>query len=342
MFAVIDCGSMNTRVYLIKNEQVIGKSQISVGVKDTAATGSKEKLKAGIKEAFSNAAAAAGVSLEEIEYAVASGMITSEIGLLEIPHLTAPVSIEDLAAQAKIVRDTDIFPLPMPVLFIRGIKNDAGSAEWDSIRKIDLMRGEETQAVGLLTKFKGSLPLNILELGSTTKLIHIDKEGRIAGSITTLSGQVYEAVKKETFIGGCVKETGTSDDTEEFFSEEVFKRAYDCVQKSGFLRTLLFTRFIQFALPTTAAQRKFFMEAAIAADDAKVFTEARAMGFQVNADFILVGSKGRCRLYEMLIKRELGAHLNITAITERQDIDMLTVHGAVQIAAKARTNKLSK
>ena len=331
MFAVIDCGSTNTRVYLIDEDKVISKGEVHIGVQDTINSGSNQKLKDGIKEAFEVAAKEASISLQDIQYAVASGMITSEIGLMAIPHLVAPVSLEELANHVQIVNDPTIFPLPIPVVLVRGIKNDCGESHWDNIRKIDLMRGEETQAFGLLAQLAPILPINIVELGSTTKLIHIDKEGRIAGSITTLSGQVYDAVKKGTFLGGCIKDDEKSPKDSEFYSEEIVKRACDCVQKAGFLRTLLFTRFIQFTLPTTAQERKFFMESAIAADDLKIFDEAQELGFDLNTDFIIVGNKGRSRIYEALIKEKVNNQKKIISVCEKKDIEMLAVRGAIEI-----------
>jgi len=333
MFAVIDCGSTNTRVYLIDHETIMGKSEVHVGVKDTTATGSTAKLKEGIKAACVQAAQAADVSIASIRYAIASGMITSDLGLLEVPHMTAPASVDDLAKQVMIVHDPAVFPLDIPVIFVRGIKNDSGNNTWNDVRSMDLMRGEETQTIGLLARLAPQLPVNIIELGSTTKFIHVDVEGRIAGSVTSLSGQVYDAVKKETFLGSCVREEAPA--REAFFAEEIWRKAYECVQEAGFLRTLLLTRFIQFSMKTTAQERKFFMESAIAADDMSVLAEAGAAGFDLKGDYILVGHKDRCRLYETMIRHTFHYEKKMTLVTERADIDMLTVEGAIEIAKRS-------
>lgn len=339
MFAVIDCGSTNTRVYLVKENLVIGKGEVKAGVNDTAITGSKQKLKNGISEAFELAVSSAAVKLEDIQFAIASGMITSDLGLMEIPHLVAPVSVQDLSDNVQIVENPEIFPFNMPVVFVPGIKNNAGESIWDNVRKIDLMRGEETQAIGLVAKLSPQLPVTIIELGSTTKLIHIDKDGRIAGSITTLSGQVYNAVKKETFIGNCVKVQ--EGHTEDFFSLEVLKQAYDCVQNAGLLRSLLFTRFIQFSLPTTAEERKFYCESAIAADDMKIFAEAESQGFHLDGDIIFVGNKHRSRIYETMMREVMGLTNPMTHVTGSEEIDMLAVIGASYVVEKSsKVNQL--
>ena len=335
MFAVIDCGSVKTRVYIVDNNQVIGKSEVRVGVNDTISSGSRQKLRDGIREAVLLAAVDAAAPLACIQYVIAAGMITSEIGLLEVPHFPAPAGVNELADNALVIRDTAVFPLDLPVVFVRGIKNNCGEISWDQIRGIDLMRGEETQVIGILAKYSPQLPVNIIELGSTTKFIHVDEQGRIAGSITSMSGQVYDAVRQHTFIGGCIAGKETQPPAEPFFSQQILESAVKCVEKAGFLRTLLFTRFLQFSLPTTFQERRFFMEAAIAADDMKIFDEAKALGFSLETEFILVGVPARCILYDALIKTRLNAATKIISITEQDDIDALAVLGAAEIASRA-------
>ncbi|MFT8209510.1 MAG: 2-dehydro-3-deoxygalactonokinase [Symbiopectobacterium sp.] len=92
MFVVIDCGSTNTRLYLIKDQAVISKNEIPVGVNSTAATGNNIALKEGIAAGFQQLLAQENLTLNDVRFAIASGMITSNLGLVEIPHLTAPRS----------------------------------------------------------------------------------------------------------------------------------------------------------------------------------------------------------------------------------------------------------
>ena len=55
-----------------------------------------------------------------------------------------------MAEGVTYVNDREIFPLEMPILFIRGIKNAyPDEATYRQIRRIDFMRGEETQIAGL-------------------------------------------------------------------------------------------------------------------------------------------------------------------------------------------------
>ena len=229
MFAVIDCGTTNTRVYIINDEnKIVGRGERRVGVRNTTMTGSKDTLRNGVCEAITEAAENAGITAGEIEFAIASGMITSEIGLKEIPHLIAPAGLEELAASAVMSPGGDAIPMDIPVLFIRGIRNNYGAAILQNIRNVDFMRGEETQVMGILEDFQITEPTTIIVLSSHTKLVHVNAEGKVDASLTTISGQLYEAVCKQTMVGKSL----TEDLTEEP-GGYTFEQIVDAVQDPG-------------------------------------------------------------------------------------------------------------
>jgi 2-dehydro-3-deoxygalactonokinase len=330
MIGIIDCGTTNTRVYILNNQgEVVSKSYKKVGVRDTSISGSRDILKAGLKEAFLDAVGKAGLTLEDIEYAVASGMITSEIGLIDLPHLIAPAGIAELSENVKVIYDEEVFPLDLPIVFIRGIKNNYGDIGISDIRKIDFMRGEETQVMGLLKNKKLKLPMNVIVLSSHTKLIHINAQGQIAGSITTISGQIYEAIRKETIIGSCIKSEG---EEKEFFSKEILQMAYDSVQNAGFLRTMIMPRFMQVLLDTEWYEREFFTGATIAAEDIQILNEAQGyLGYSLDTDFVLVGQQSRCKIYEELIREKVSNSQSIQSISDKEDVDALAIEGVLEI-----------
>lgn len=336
MYAIIDTGTTNTRVYIINDERkVIGKAYKKVGVRETAISGSNEILKNGLAECLNEAVKNADILINDIEFAVISGMLTTELGLIDIPHLIAPVGLDYLASESKIIRNTSIFPIDIPVLYIRGIKNDYGDIGMPGIRKIDFMKGEETQVIGALEKLKPRLPCNIVIFSSHTKLIHVNQKGEIEGSITTLSGQILEAIEKQTFIGKSVAEN-QSDYKDDYFSEHILDIAYKSVSSSGFLRTLMMPRFMEIILDTKSYERKFFLYAAIASEDIKILDEAdQNLGFDTQTDYIFIGNKVRCKIYEYLFRLK-GIKSNITLVWDRDEIDSFAIQGAIKIAYKLK------
>ena len=65
------------------------------GVRDTAVDGNNSRLREAVRGCLAHCVEEAGVSFEELEGIYASGMITSNVGLCEVPHLVAPAGIDD-------------------------------------------------------------------------------------------------------------------------------------------------------------------------------------------------------------------------------------------------------
>jgi 2-dehydro-3-deoxygalactonokinase len=337
-FATIDCGTTNSRVYILNgNAEVIYKGNKQVGVKDTAVNGSNEILKAGLKELFEDTVREAGLDLKDIKFAISSGMITSEIGLMEIPHLQAPAGIEELAAGITPVRDRNIFPVDVPLLFIRGIKNSyPANATYRDIRKVDFMRGEETQLIGLLELYPElPAPLTAVTFSSHTKYFSINADRKIAGSLTTISGQLFDAIKERTFVGKSIAAPdGDADCYDDFFEPEVVEVAYDSVFNAGFLRTLMMPRFMEVLLNEPWYIRRQFIDAAIAAEDLRTLHDFELLNFPLKSSFVLIGYKRRCDIFKYLIERYYGI-TDVKVIFEKTKVDMLSIKGAVTIAQKA-------
>lgn len=336
-FAIIDCGTTNSRIYLLNNKfEIINKGNEKIGVRDTAISGSKEKLKQGLKELFSRIIEEAGLNIKEIKFAITSGMITSEIGLLEIPHLWAPAGVSDLAKNLKIVQDPKIFPLDIPLIFIRGVKNDyPKEATYKDIRIMDFLRGEEAQIAGLLSlKPEINLPAVVIVLSSHTKYIFINKEKEISGCLTTLSGQIYEAIKKETNIGKSI--IGSTPISNNYFNPDLIKTAYDVVQSVGFLRSLMMPRFMEVLLSTEWYERDLFINSAITAEDLKVMSDFSLFKFSPqNSHFVLIGHKQRCEILKFMLEFYYGIEDEIEIIYSKEDIERLSIEGGISIAREA-------
>lgn len=336
-FAVIDCGTTNSRVFVVNETgNIFGRATKKVGVRDTAISGNKEVLKGGLKETLDEAISSAKLTLKDLQFIISSGMITSEIGLLEIPHLWAPVHIDTLANHLVKVHDLTIFPVDIPVYFIPGIKNryDPQSITLEEVGFLDFMRGEEVQVAGLLSTYDVKLPVTILVLSSHTKFIPVDQENKILGSLTTLSGQVFEAIVKETSIGKSIRREDNFDD-EDYLDFKIIDMAYQWVRRSGFLRTLLMPRFLDTLVETKWYERKLFVEGAIASEDIRVTRLFASLHFSLDTHFILLGIKKRCLIYEYLLKEKIGIKKDIWVLTETQDVDRLSIQGSIHLAKKA-------
>ena len=333
MFAVVDCGTTNTRVFIVKDDgRIVASGSKKVGVRDTSITGSRDALRNGVTELFFQVLEENSIADGNIAFAIASGMITSEIGLIEIPHLVAPVGLKELAGGIVKVDDPAVLPIRRPVYFVRGVRNNyPDNAEVKDLRIIDFMRGEEVQCMGVLADPATPTPCSIVALSSHTKVMYIDSERRIVASNTTLSGQFYEALVGSTNIGKSLTPT-QGEQAGGYSYEQLVAAAMECVEHAGLGRTLVMPRFMQVLLKSNSHERNVFVNAAIASDDLKAFSEMRNQGFAGN-HYIFYGNRERCELYEYLLKKTFGADLSISCIHDPEEVGMLTVRGAIFVAA---------
>ena len=112
---------------------------------------------------------------------LASGMIGSARGWREVPYVTAPAALADLAEGVVAAAD-DVYIVP-------GIA--MGETE-----RADVMRGEEVQILGAVES--GAIPSSatIVQPGTHCKWVSLE-DGRIARFITALTGEVFGLLKQQ-------------------------------------------------------------------------------------------------------------------------------------------------
>src|SRR5262249_9480618 len=185
----VDMGTTNTRAWLVRGSELLKRATRPVGVRNTARDKSADGIKSALKEVISELRAN---TARQPECVVAAGMITSPLGLAELPHIDAPAGRDEIASAAKWLEFPELTDLPF--LLIPGVRC---SANRDSR---DVMRGEETLCVGLTALRKTVFPCVLLNLGSHWKAIEIDGERRIHASTTSLAGELIQATLTQTVL----------------------------------------------------------------------------------------------------------------------------------------------
>lgn len=201
-YIAIDGGTTNTRVHLLKSGVVIDTVKIDMGVRINA--NGTDTYKAELKEAICKILSDNILSEKDIERVICSGMITSDLGLMTLPHLTLPCGIEEMAKATENASFPEITSIPF--VFIRGLKTDSTGFE-----NADMMRGEEAELMGLCEKLEESC-LYVLP-GSHSKLIETDKDGKIVSFSTEMTGELIEAISSHTILKGSIDLKNSSLDT---------------------------------------------------------------------------------------------------------------------------------
>lgn len=199
----IDGGTSNTRARLLLGSTLLAVGKRNVGVRDAAIAGSTEPLRRAVSECVNDALSVAGVAIQDVALVCASGMLTSNVGLHEVPHVHAPAGVDDLARGIVLCTLPDV--APKPIHFIPGVRTVPVAASLSNLQAIDVMRGEECEAFGILQAIGRSGPLCILLPGSHTKLLHIDSKSRITASYTTIGGELMQALAQHTILASSVE-----------------------------------------------------------------------------------------------------------------------------------------
>ncbi len=190
-YITIDSGTTNTRVNLVAGGRIADTRKFNVGAKKGMENG--QLLRGALRSGIADILQANQMKEEQLECILASGMITSEFGLVNLPHICAPAGAKELHASLYRCSLQEISNLPF--IFVRGIKT-AG----DSLENTDMMRGEETELLGC---FEGAgtyiLP------GSHSKIIEVDEQGRVVRFKTMLTGEMISALSQNTILKDAVE-----------------------------------------------------------------------------------------------------------------------------------------
>ncbi len=302
MYLVVDSGTTNTRVRLWHEGAVLQSWMEPVGARDTARDGSSDALKAALKRMIAAVDA-------DVEAVICSGMITSNVGLFEVPHVTAPVNIPDLAR--AIVRQDFPEISQLPFYFIPGIKTLGALAD------LDVLRGEEVQCVGLRSALDLHGPATFVSCGSHHKLIQMNADGIFLGSRTALTGELLSAVRDHTLIGDSL------DDLNDFdLDDDLWRAGVAQGLQQGFARALFVIRAGQLNADYTPSQLTSFFMGVLVSQDI-------AMLGDLDQQFVLYGQPLFCQL--------LRDYLPSSVLVDPDAADKATVNGAVELFLRGKS-----
>jgi len=278
----IDMGTTNTRTCLWRDGALVAQASAAVGVRDAAIAGTKTGLKAALRGTVGDALEQGGVKAAEIGLVLASGMIGARAGLLDVPHVQAPAGLAALAAGMLCCALPDIFA--MPVWCIPGVRNHAARVTLHNHEPMDMVRGEETETMGLLGRLQLTGRAILVLPGSHTKLVSVDDEGRINGCATTIAGELLQAISQHTLIRESVAgEFGSTLHPEHLLAGAATAR------KVGLARACFSVRILAQFSAVDRDQRASFLLGAVLADDVLALKHSSAIQMRPDTTIVLCG-----------------------------------------------------
>lgn len=300
-YLAIDGGTTNTRVSLVSDGKILATVKLSVGARKSI--GGKGELEKAVSEAISDLLKTQNLSEDDIECAIASGMITSEYGLCKLDHLVAPVGIAELHNGMKRTALPEIANIPF--FFIPGVKLSGGDIE-----STDMMRGEETEVMGI----ESGEGIYVLP-GSHSKLIRLDADGKITDIVSMLTGEMMAAT-----VDGTILKDSVTLDTE--ISLEAILQGYLYCEKHGVNASLFKVRVMKNLLGADAESACGFFKGIMLHDEIKEI-------LKYGAKRVTVGGKRQLREPTVYLIKALS-DTEAIALTD-EEVASSTVNGMIRI-----------
>jgi 2-dehydro-3-deoxygalactonokinase len=138
------------------------------------------------------------------ELILMTGMIGSRNGWHEVPYVACPAGLDEIAAGLLGVVAAS---LPRRRIFIA-----PGLSHRPAMGAPEVMRGEETQLIGLFDELPGAGPHTVCLPGTHSKWATVGA-GRISAFHTAMTGELYAVLKQHSLLGALMEhEAGTADE----------------------------------------------------------------------------------------------------------------------------------
>jgi len=314
----IDSGTTNTRIYLVdgSNYGIIDMIKKNMGVRDAAINGSADELKRQLQSGITEIMRRNRCGPDDIAYIAASGMITSNLGLVQVPYVTAPCTKAELSAGAIVRRLPEFHGIPC--VFIPGMKNAFGGGSFDDL---DVMRGEEVETIGLIHQLELSSKGMLILPGSHTKFV-MTVNGVIMSCKSTLSGEMLYAIQKNTILSDSV-----SEHLIEASDAEALIEGFRSGRRNGLSRALYQVRLLQLFGKMDRNQRANYYVGAVLASDIATFQQ---LYDDMKPDWIVVGGSEPLRGAFACLLHDLRCP-NVIEASEEQ-VTKSAIIGAIEIA----------
>lgn len=320
----IDAGTTNTRSSLWIDGKLAAKVQVEVGVRDTAINGNNNALKQAVRDTINGALAKGGVAAGDVALTLASGMITSALGLLEVPHLPAPAGLQELAAGMVELSMPEVFS--QPLWLVPGVRNHSDPVGLHNVEAMDMMRGEETEVVGLLKRLDLDGRALLIMPGSHTKLVSVDDQRRICGCATTVAGELLQAITQHTLITQTLE--GGFADT---LVPQMVLAGAASAQRTGLARACFSVRTLGLFTDSERNDRANFLLGAVLSGDLLALKNSSSIKMRPDTTIVITGKPLLRDALNLLIEENGFFYGKRIVVSDEQQADMAG-YGAITIA----------
>lgn len=290
-----DSGTSNSRAYLLKDDNIIDKGKREIGSKDVSVAGSNSILLEGLKLLFDQMLERNNLSDKVIKNIYASGMVTSPFGIKKVPHLSTPLSREKLRNNVYNYFESEFFN--REIKLIRGVKTvpEDFNVNRENFTSVNNMRGEEIEIFGMLAEVDSYISKDccIFLPGSHTHIAKI-KNSIMEDIISTFSGELFNAIKKETILSDSI-DLSLMD-----YDKEMILKGAEIVDECGLNRALYLVNTMQIFTDMTRKEKTSFLEGVLTGQIIKIFKKK----WSAANNIIITADKRMLQVYQVLLENE--------------------------------------
>ena len=320
----VDAGTTNTRSVVWQDGTVVARADVQTGVRDSAISGNTQALRLAVRDSIRAALAQAGLDSSDVHLALASGMLTSSLGLLEVPHLEAPAGLAELARGMVPLQMPEVFA--QPLWLIPGVRNRLGPVTLHNLDAMDMMRGEETEVIGLLRRLALGGRAMVILPGSHTKLVSVDQDGQIIGCATTIAGELLQAITEHTLISQSLDAAFASS-----FIPDMVLAGAAAAQKTGLARACFSVRTLGLFGDTEREERANFVLGAVLSGDLLALKNSSAIQMRPDTPIVITGKPLLRQTLALLIQEHGFFYGQRLVVSDAQQADLAGA-GAIEIA----------
>ena len=213
-----------------------------------------------------------------------------------------------------------------PLWLIPGVRNRVDPVGLHNHEAMDMMRGEETEAMGLLVRLDLTGPAMLIMPGSHTKLVSIDAQGRIASCATTLAGELLQVITQGTLISQSLG----ADFAHTLLPGMVLAGAH-AAQTTGLARACFSVRTLALFTEVQREERANFLLGAVLCGDVLALKNSSAIQMRPDTPIVITGKRMLRQALDLLIGENGFFYGPRSVVNDEQQAD-LAGFGALAIA----------
>lgn len=297
-YIYMDSGTSNTRVYLIKDFELIDTRKINVGTKDSAISGSNYILLSAMKECYDELLENNNLYDSDIEEIWMSGMVTNTFGIKEVEHISTPVNAKKLLDNVYFHQDNKYFSRRLHLVCGTKTAQPGESVTIDNIDHMNNVRGEEIEVVGMVAS--GILPKEkksiMISPGSHTHLCYV-VNGAMADIVSNFTGELNYAIQKDTILGGELAQGEIK------MNPKYVNKGYQYLKKYGFNRAMYIIHATKVFGVGTDEMRSQILAGIISGSVIKLLASKIDNDWQDVEKIVIVGGKSYIESYRILCEK---------------------------------------